>query len=358
MGHRKRVGIGLVLFAVLIAQISCSDSSGPGPVPSSIAANSPTTQIASPGTTVAEPPSVIVRDQNGAALGGVSVTFVVTAGGGSVTGGTVVTSSVGVATVGSWTVGAAGGANTLAATSGNLSVTFTADSSDPCVIAGTHTVGGTTSGELAASDCAFGDGSFVDFYNTALTTAGTYAFSQSSSRFDTYLALYDANGNLVAFNDDFGSGSDSKVKAILPAGNFVLGANSYDAGVVGPYTLNSLLDAGPVSNCELVFTVRGITTSQSLDASDCPRTGGFYGDQFFIYILAGQPVTVSMSSTAVDAYIGIYDTNGVSLITNDNKDATTKDAQVAFTPVVTGFHGILATSANAGATGTYTLIIQ
>jgi hypothetical protein len=300
---------------------------------------------------------VIVRDQNGAVMAGVSVTFAVTAGGGSITGGTVVSSGSGVATVGSWTVGTAEGVNTLTATSGSLSITFTANSVDPCVIGAAHSIGGTTSGELTASDCRFPDGSFVDLIGTVLTAAGTYTFSQSSSRFDTYLVLFDVNGNPIGVNDDFSAGSDSRIKAVLPAGNFVLGANSYDPGVLGPYTVTSALDASPVTNCENVFVVRGITTTQTLETSDCPRSG-YYGDQFFIYAAPGQPVTVSMSSTAIDSYLVIYDPRGGVLIVNDDKDGTTKDSQVAFTPSVEGFYGILATSGSLGATGAYTVGVQ
>jgi hypothetical protein len=170
--------------------------------------------------------------------------------------------------------------------------------------------------------------------------------------------LYDATGNPIGFNDDFGTGSDSRLKAILPAGNFVLGANSFEANRVGTYTLTSALDGGTVTDCETVFVVRGITTNQSLDVTDCQRTGGFYGDQVFIYVLGGQAVTVSMSSVPVDAYLTVFDSNGALLTSNDNKDTTTKDAQVAFTPAITGFYGIVASSANAAATGAYTLVIQ
>jgi hypothetical protein len=299
-----------------------------------------------------------VRDQNGAVMAGVSVTFAVTAGGGSVTGSTVASSPAGVATVGSWTVGTAEGVNTVTATSGTLSLAFTANSVDPCVIGVTHSIGGTTNGELTASDCRFPDGSFVDLIGTVLSTAGTYTFSQSSSGFDTFLVLFDVNGNPIGVNDDFAAGSDSRIKAVLPAGNFVLAANSHDADVLGPYTLTSALDASEVTNCENVFVVRGITTTQTLQASDCQRTGGYYGDQFFIYVVPGQPVTVSMSSAAVDSYIAIYDTRGAVLIFNDDKDGTTKDAQVAFTPSVEGFYGILASSGNVGATGSYTVVVQ
>jgi hypothetical protein len=358
MSDRERVGFRLVLFALLIAQISCGDSSGPGLVASSISANSSLNQSAPPGTAVAEPPSVIVRDQNGAPLSGASVTFAVTAGGGSVTGGSAHTNTDGVATVGSWTLGMAGGANTLSASAGSVSLTFTANGSDPCLITTNHPIGTTTTGQLTTSDCTFADGSFVDFYSTTLTASGTYVFNQSSTEFDAFLVLYTGSGNPIGFNDDFGTGRDSRIKAVLPQGNYVLGANAFDPDSIGTYTLTSSLDGGPVTNCENVFAVRGITTIQTLEASDCPRTGGYYGDEYIIFLVGGQPLTVSVSSTAVDAYVVIYDTNGATLTSNDNKDSTTKDAQITFTPAFTGFYGIHASSATVGATGGYTLVIQ
>ena len=61
-------------------------------------------------------PAVKVTDQFGNAVSGVSVTFAVTTGTGSVTGGTVNTGADGVATVGSWIVSQAVGTNVLRAT--------------------------------------------------------------------------------------------------------------------------------------------------------------------------------------------------------------------------------------------------
>jgi adhesin/invasin len=86
-------------------------------------------QKARAGTAVATPPSVIVTDDFGNPVGGVSVTFAVASGGGSITGATAVTNAAGIAVVGSWTLGSKKGPNSLTATSGNLSgspVTFTA----------------------------------------------------------------------------------------------------------------------------------------------------------------------------------------------------------------------------------------
>ncbi|HKV71806.1 MAG TPA: leishmanolysin-related zinc metalloendopeptidase [Gemmatimonadales bacterium] len=62
------------------------------------------------------PPSVMVKDAGGLPVSGVSVSFAVTSGGGSVTGGSTTTNAQGIATVGSWKI--QDGVNTLRATSG------------------------------------------------------------------------------------------------------------------------------------------------------------------------------------------------------------------------------------------------
>lgn len=98
---------------------------------SNIAANSASTLTGTAGSPVSPAPSVKVTDGAGNAVPGVSVTFAVTSGGGSVSGESQTTNSSGVATVGSWVLGptAGNGNNTLTATSAGLSgspVTFTA----------------------------------------------------------------------------------------------------------------------------------------------------------------------------------------------------------------------------------------
>jgi hypothetical protein len=84
-------------------------------------------QSAPPGSAVAIPPSVYVVDSAGIPRPGVTVTFAVKTGGGSVTGGSAVSDAQGVAKVGQWTLGANVGTNQLSATlpNGN-SVTFNA----------------------------------------------------------------------------------------------------------------------------------------------------------------------------------------------------------------------------------------
>jgi adhesin/invasin len=84
--------------------------------PATVSVNGGNGQSAQAGTAVPIPPSVIARDANSNMVSGVAVTFVMTAGGGSITGASTTTNASGVATVGSWTLGTAAGANALSAT--------------------------------------------------------------------------------------------------------------------------------------------------------------------------------------------------------------------------------------------------
>lgn len=99
--------------------------------PASVAASAGSSQTVPAGTAVPVRPAVVVRDAGGTPVAGARVAFVVTAGGGSVTGSNATTGTDGIATVGSWTLGNSAGSNTLVATvdatgvSGNP-VTFTA----------------------------------------------------------------------------------------------------------------------------------------------------------------------------------------------------------------------------------------
>jgi hypothetical protein len=84
--------------------------------PASMAAVSALSQTAGPGTSVVQPPAVVVRDSAGVAVPGVTVAFAVTSGGGAVGGSAAVTGADGVARAVSWTLGGAGGQSVRATT--------------------------------------------------------------------------------------------------------------------------------------------------------------------------------------------------------------------------------------------------
>jgi leishmanolysin len=134
MSRFHSIQAALVAFAAA-AVASCSSSTDGGTnvgPPANIAATSATAQGALTSAAVAAKPSVKVTDANNFGVGGVTVTFAVTGGGGTLTGATPVTNDAGIATLGSWTTGPTPGINTVTATVTGLNgspVTFTANAS-------------------------------------------------------------------------------------------------------------------------------------------------------------------------------------------------------------------------------------
>jgi hypothetical protein len=131
-----------VLSATAGGLITTFTATGTGGVPAAIAKTAGDAQTAPTGTRVAIAPAVLIVDKSGVALSGVPVTFAVVSGGGSIAGATAVTGADGVASVGAWTLGNTVGPNTLTATAGVLSATFSASgvagpAGTPAKVAGT-----------------------------------------------------------------------------------------------------------------------------------------------------------------------------------------------------------------------------
>jgi len=353
----------LNMWAGTLTAISFTATSTAG-VAASLTKSAGDNQSGTAGRAVPVAPTVIVKDANGNVKPDVVVTFTVTAGGGSVNPATATTNALGIA-VTSWTLGAAAGINTLTASApGVPTVTFTATANpNLCSTASEHALGGTSNGSLATTDCQLSDGTYVDFFTTTLAEASAYLFRQSAT-FDTYMYLGALDGSTIAESDDeSNSSTNSAIKALLPPGTYVLGASSFDPGVTGTYSITSATTSTDVAGCELVFVVKNVSTSQSVDATDCqwtPAPNLSYADGYYIFLKAGQTVTVSMSSTALDSFLTLIRyTGGATVASNDNKDTSgTKDAQFVFTATADDYYAIFARTAVAGQTGAYTLQIQ
>jgi hypothetical protein len=327
-------------------------------------------QASTAGVAVTVAPSVTVKDANGNPKADVAVTFAVATGGGSVTGGATTTNTSGIATVGSWTLGSAG-PNTLTATAAGLPpVTFTATAQrNICAETTPHTLGSTTNGALAPTDCQLSDGTYIDFYSVTVPQAGAYVFRQTAA-FDTWMYLDASDGTPIAENNDEipDSVTNSAIKALLPAGTYVIGANSLYASVFGDYSISSSTAPTNVGNCEVVFAVKNISTNQNIEATDCPwplTAPTMYADIYNIFLKAGQQITISMSSSTIDSALELFRIDGlaqapkfVRVAVNDDKDTTTKDAQIVYPVTATSYYAIVATTGVNLQTGAYTLQIQ
>jgi hypothetical protein len=130
MKHFRHIA-ALGSVAVGLWAAGCGDSSsktvGPNGSASMQAVAGASAQTALVGNTVPAAPAVVVRDGNGNVMAGQTVTFAVTAGGGSVANSTTTSNAQGVATAGAWTLGPSAGTNVVEARmAGVAPVQFTA----------------------------------------------------------------------------------------------------------------------------------------------------------------------------------------------------------------------------------------
>lgn len=105
---------------VLVATLNATATPGPAAQLTVVGGDQ---QIAEVGAAVSVSPTAKVSDQYGNGIVGISVTFAVSQGGGSVTGASQVTGSTGLATAGSWTLGTVAGTNALTVATPTLALT-------------------------------------------------------------------------------------------------------------------------------------------------------------------------------------------------------------------------------------------
>lgn len=354
----KLMGKGWRAVALVALVAACNGDGGTDtPVATTLTATSPATQTAVAGTPVATAPSVRVLDQDGDPMPGVTVTFTASSGG-SVTSPTATTDAAGNATAGGWTLGAAVGTQTVTATVPSLTpVQFSATATDPCDNSVTYTLGSTASASLGTADCRLSTGEYVDFYSANLPSAQAVAFNMSSTAFDTWLELYDANGNLLAFNDDaVGAGNNSSVKVFAPSGNYFLAATSFSSSVTGAYQLSSTGVAGNV-NCDEYWVVPGVSIAGSLAATDCDFDG-YFADDYLVVLRPGQTLSVRMESAVFDTYLALYDDN-LDVVASNDDGAGGTNSLMTYTYTGTGpaLFLIDASSFDPGQSGAYTLIV-
>jgi hypothetical protein len=200
-------------------------------------------------------------------------------------------------------------------------------------------------------------------YTTTLS-AGAYTLRMQpgTSGVNAAVELLDAAGALLARNEDETSGSNNaRLRAILPVGPYRVTATSVSPGQEGPYTLTLSASGENVTGCEQVYVAPGTATTQTLATTDCVDAlaeGNYYEDHFLRRLTAGQQMTVSMSSSALDSYIIIADANGNEITFNDDKAAGTLDAEITFTAPSTGWYMIRASSSQVAQQGSYSLVIH
>ncbi len=215
---------------------------------------------------------------------------------------------------------------------------------------------------LTTDDCKLANGTYIDFYTFQGTAGQAISLSMVSSSFDTYLYLLDNAGVTIDENDDSGTGTNSRipidggVMTLNYTGDYTIGANSYSQAT-GAYTLSLVTDA----RCTTAPVTYNQPVNGSLASTDCPvnfADQAYYTDLYTFNGVTGQQISITMTSTAVDAYLVFHTPSGVGSLGDDDSGGGT-NARIPvsgmFTLAETGTYTIEVSSSGPAQVGSYTL---
>ena len=338
MGIRKRTSQVAVLIACLAAAAGCSEDDGfvepPSPASLTIVGGSP--QAGTTGLPLGQTLRVRVTDDDGEPLGGVEVSWAVTAGQGTLITATSTTDGDGVA-VNSWTLGATEGQQTVTASvPGANTVTFTA-----------------TAGPRTAFLLERASG------NAQVGLPGDVVKPIQAR-------LLDANGLPLAgvpVTWTVTGGGGSVNPGATTTNSLGVATTLWTLGPTGPQTLTaSAPGAGTLTftassdECARIRTFAQLLAGgRSLEATDCnlpsgPLAGSFA--EFFSYApTTTQSSVYTMSSAAFDAHLTLL--RGTDTVAVDNNSGAGTDAAVTIF-LGPGSYRFVNASAVAGTGGAYT----
>lgn len=168
----------------------------------------------------------------------------------------------------------------------------------------------------------------------------------TSSAFDPFLVVRDAEGFLVSSDDDSGDELGARVRTILPrTGSYRLIATAVGATARGEYRLTVsewVAPEAPRPGAAQTIAV-GETKDGVLEPGDEFAGDGPYQDRWTFDLRADQRARVEMRSTDVDSYLMLLGPDGRVVATNDD-GLGNRDAVVMVRAPAAGRYTALATT--------------
>lgn len=217
---------------------------------------------------------------------------------------------------------------------------------------------GTVDGNFPQTGCMRpnGGGQQVDIHQFEVEDDLEYIIDLTAG-YDTFLELYDADCNRIAFNDDVGGGNfNSRMAQFLTAGTYFIGASSYSAAqtAAGPYTL-AITCRDPIElclDCEVALISCAIPEEGIFPMTECTRSSG-QGLDLYSLVIAGGELTIDLTGD-YDTYMQFFDENCV-LLTFDDDGGDGLNSRLVMPDLAAGVYYVGVSSYGQGAGGGFNL---
>jgi hypothetical protein len=245
-------------------------------------------------------------------------------------------------------------------------LTFTSLSAGEETPSGTERIfsGQLVSGTLSLGDSVLDDGSHYDVWVYETTEAQNVEITMSSTQFDAFLHVYQQTQNgleLLAANDDVGSGTDSGILARVTPGLYLILANSCLGAETGEYSLRlEVLEMGEASHLGRIIEA-GQTYTGQLGPDDETPADDRYFERWVYQGRAEEQITVTMTSADFDTYLFVGTGqigHGFHSLGVDDDGAGGTNSRLTIQLPESGTVGIYANSYLGNETGTYTIRME
>lgn len=226
---------------------------------------------------------------------------------------------------------------------------------------GSLRLGQSVNGQLQQGDPTLTSGEFMNVYTFSGRAGQQVDLRLRSSAFDPYLFINGPNDFALA-NDDDDTGEDgtnSRLVVTLPAdGEYRVYATSYQPGEAGAYSLSAAEATGEAaavataSSSGVPAFETGIDFGGELSTSDEQLDNGKYADGYTFSGRRGERVSLTLESSAFDAYLMMIGPDN-NLVENDDGVDGSTNSRIDLTLPADGDYTIGVTSYNAGETGAY-----
>lgn len=220
------------------------------------------------------------------------------------------------------------------------------------------------SGELAETDPMVDEkGAYFDLYKVTLRKGQRVTIEMTGSgELDSFVGIGRMTGDSLAIDetdDDGGGEKNSRLRyTAKDDGEYIIRAQALDANSTGSYTLK--VSERVVRPPVIVNIAANTPVTGEISDTDQEADDGSLFDLYRITVRAGEAVTITMRSSAVDSYVvvGQLMDGEWNQIAFDDDGAGGNNARLAHTFDAAGEYLIRANTVGAGKTGSYTIRVD